>query len=233
MSRTPSSEPNAEALQQALRHWRRQGQSQADLIEQQPAKFTIAISRQRGAGGSRVAAELGTLLNWPVYDRNLIETIVEDTGVRAQLVESVDERRSNWFRECLEAFIGAPTISGIKYAHRLAQVLTSLAAHGDCIIVGRGASFLLPLSSTLRVRLVAPLKQRIAHIREDQQMSLHDAARHVTQIDSQRNAYVKEFFHKDPCDAELFDLVLNTARFSHSQCAELIVEAMDKIAVGG
>ena len=46
-----------------------------------------------------------------------------------------------------------PAASG--YVHRLIQTLLSLAAKGECVILGRGAAQALPPQTTLRVRLVA------------------------------------------------------------------------------
>ncbi len=189
-------------------------------------QFTIAISRQRGARGSEVAEEIGRRLGWQVYDNKLVDEIAGDAQVQDMLVESVDERHKSWMIQCLEAFVGAPTLSEPAYAHRLVKVLLSLAAHGQCVIVGRGAAFFLPPKSTLRVGLVAPRKERTKRIAEEEQISETEAARQVKQIDHERQMFVKDHFHKDPHDMEHYDLVLNTSRYSDSQCADLIVEAL-------
>ena len=143
--------------------------------KKQERHFTIAISRQRGARGSRIAEEVGKRLGWHVYDRNLVDEIAGDAGVAATLAETVDERHKNWIVQCIEAFMGAPTISEPAYVHRLVKVLLSLAAHGECIVVGRGAGFLLPPQSTLRVGLVAPLKERINRIASENHIADSEA----------------------------------------------------------
>lgn len=219
-----------EAFQQALSHWKRQPHEQPDLP---PAphvpKFTVALSRLRGARGSELAAEVGKLLKWPVYDRDLVEKIVEDSGVKAALAETLDERRTSWVTDCLEAFAGAPTMSESQFAFRLAHVLMSLAAHGECIIVGRGAGFLLPEETTLRVGVVAPLAQRVARVQQQEQLTQREAARQVKRIDEQRAAFVVDHFHKDPRDVEQYDLVLNTERLSLKHAAELIAETLRRM----
>jgi cytidylate kinase len=194
---------------------------------QLPLPFSIAISRQRGAGGSRLAAELGALLNWAVYDRELITRIVADTGVSKELVANVDERHASWILECTEAFTGAPTISEAKYVHRLIQVVVSLAAQGNCIFVGRGAGFLLPPATRLHVRLIAPLRDRIVEVAKAQHLSEHAATRYIQQVDAERQAFVKEHFHQDPQQEEAYDLVLNTMRLGSHASALLIVQALE------
>src|SRR5262249_33918589 len=40
--------------------------------------YTIAVSRETGAQGNTVAAEVGRLLGWPVYDRNILDKVAEE-----------------------------------------------------------------------------------------------------------------------------------------------------------
>src|SRR5262249_41409867 len=49
----------------------------------------------------------------------------------------------------------------VTVSRRRAETLLSRAAHGECIIVGRGAAQVLPPKTTLRVRMVGPLQDRI------------------------------------------------------------------------
>ncbi|MCG8586547.1 MAG: cytidylate kinase-like family protein, partial [Pirellulales bacterium] len=98
-------------------------------------------------------------------------------------------------------------------------------ARGECVIVGRGAGFRLPPKTTFRVALVAPAKDRVGRIAEEQQISENEAGNLVKKVDHDRHAFVKDHFHKDPRDMEHYDLVLNTSTFSTSDCARLIIDA--------
>ena len=60
---------------------------------------SIAISRECGVGGAEVAEEVARQLEWPLYGRDLVQQIAEDTGVRTQLLESIDERSPRWLAE--------------------------------------------------------------------------------------------------------------------------------------
>ncbi len=55
--------------------------------------------------------------------------------------------------------------------------LLSLGAHGECIIVGRGSAQVLPSATTLRVRLVAPLRDRASIISQRFGIGLDEAGR--------------------------------------------------------
>jgi cytidylate kinase len=76
------------------------------------------------------------------------------------------------------------------------------------------------------VRLVAPRNARIKRVAEKLGVSEHEAAHIAEQTDAQRAEFVRSHFHKDSCDVHLYDLVINTARFTNEQCAELISAAI-------
>ncbi|MCI0463768.1 MAG: cytidylate kinase-like family protein, partial [Gemmataceae bacterium] len=157
MNLTHSLERQVEALDRARRHWEEQQSGQAAV-----RTFTVALTREAGTPGTSVASEVGSRLGWPVYDHQLLERISQEKGLRVQLLESVDERQKSWLTEAIEMFTGVPHVSENAYAHYLVETVLSLGAHGNCIIVGRGAAHILPADRALRVRLVARLEDRIA-----------------------------------------------------------------------
>jgi cytidylate kinase len=218
-----------EALGRATSHWTERDEAGTGARASPPRPITITISREAGAGGSPIARLVATRLGWPVYDYELVQRIAGEMGLRTRLLESVDERQASWVQETLEAFTSGPSVSQSRYVEHLAQTLLALAAHGRCVIVGRGAAHLLPAESTLRVRLVAPRAERVASIGQRLGLSPAEAAERVTKIDRERTRFVKDHFHKDPTDTGWYDLVINTARFPGEKCADLIVEALYRL----
>lgn len=220
----------AHSLVEALNRWenrrfaqRQQGDSGTHT------GMSIAISRQSGALGNTIARGLGERLGWDVYNHELLERIAQDMHVRVSLVESVDERHVSWLQECLEAFTAAQTVNQATYFHHLLETVLSLGAHGDCIIVGRGAPHILPPQRTLRVRLVAPLDDRITTICRTQQVSRQQAATHIAYTDRQRHLFVSDHLHLDPTNPERYDLVLNTSRFPVGTTVDAIIEALHRM----
>lgn len=220
------------ALSGYLQHWKERGEARA---RQAKPTFTIAISRQSGARGTTTARALGERLGWAVYDRELVEQIAQDMKLQASLLEEVDEKKVGWLQEFMESFSSAPVANNFAYVHRLVKTIASLVAHGDCVLVGRGVAHILPVETTLRVRLVAPVAWRVAAMSRKLGVSEEEAAVKVAAIDRQRIQFVREYFNKDTTDPSLYDLVLNTERFSVEQCVDLIVEALHRLqaAVAG
>lgn len=217
------------AVAQALNHWRVQSEKAAAEAAPSPTAYTIAISRQAGTSGPAIAREVGQRLGWPVYDRELVELIAQEMGLRSRLVESVDERRRNWLQEWWQEFTTRPELPQSEYAENLVHVLLSLASHGECVIVGRGAAQVLPEATTLRVRLVGPEAGRVAMLQEKFDLSADEARRWVRQTDERRGRFVRDTFHKNPDDLTGYDLVLNTCRLGVKDCADMIVNALQRM----
>jgi cytidylate kinase len=149
--------------------------------------------------------------------------------VRRTLIDSVDERQVNWLTECLEGLCSVPRVSQSAYVRHLVETLLSLGTHGECVIVGRGATKVLPLETTLRVRVVAPLEHRVEAVRREHGISRDEAARQVEATDRERDRFVQDHFQMDPTDPSNYDLILNASRFSLEKCADLIIVVLDRL----
>ena len=133
-----------------------------------------------------------------------------------------------WMQEAFEHLMGVPHVSESAYAQHLIKTVLSLGAQGECVIVGRGASFILPAATTLRVLLVAPLEDRIATKSGKLGITRQEAERLVEATDRERKQFVRDMFGKnlDLTDTVVYDLVLNVSRFSVAACAHVIIETL-------
>jgi len=191
--------------------------------------FAIAFSREAGSGGITVAREVGRRLSWPAYDQELLESLAKELKVDISFLEDYDERRGSFLVDTIKAFSAAASISEVTYFRRLVRMLQALGARGECVIVGRGSSFVLPPETTLRVRIVAARKDRIAFIARERKLSPVEATHFVDTKDRDRHKFIKDHFHKDPADPQNYDLILNRSRFSVDETAELVIEALQRM----
>jgi cytidylate kinase len=219
-------------VDRACRDWERHKHQEARVggPAAPPRPFTVALGREAGAGASVIALELGRRLGWAVYDRNLVEKIAQEWGLRTSLVESVAERRMSWFKESVQGFVSAlaevPPVTESAYVQHLVETVLALGSHGECVIVGRGCAHILPPETTLRVRLVAPFAFRVARAAQKRGLDPKAAAHLVHQLDRERTHFVRDHFFKDPEDPRNFDLVLNTSRMPFADCTDLILDAL-------
>jgi cytidylate kinase len=224
MTLAVSSSHLAEALARAGQH------GLARRLEQRPSTaFTIAVGRQGGARGTSVARAVGALLDWPVYDQELLEQVAREMKVPSHSVSTVDEKSMSWIQECLGALSSSRSVTEDAFVHHLIETLVTLGAKGECVIVGRGAAQLLPPSTTLRVALVAPLDDRIEFMRRQLGVTRDQAARHVEETERERLRFIRDHFLKDPSNPENYDIVLNSSRYTVDECADLIVQALRRL----
>jgi cytidylate kinase len=191
--------------------------------------FTITISREAGALGNSVAAEVGRRLDWPVYDRNILDKIAESLRRPASYLEGVDERPTSWLGECLACLVDNYHISSDEYLKHLFSVVLGLGAEGRCLIVGRGANFILPAETTLRVRLVARPEDRARVVAKRLGLPTPDAALRVGKTDRERYSFVRAHFQQDAASPLHYDLVLNTSRLTAGEAADVIIETLRRL----
>lgn len=223
---TTSPERMTEALARAQLHWQQANAGKA----QGKAAFTIALSREAGTNGAAVARLVGEHLGWPVYDSELLQRIADDLGVRRSLLDNIDERQRGWLEERLAGLFVASEVSESAYFRHLMETILSLAKIGSCVIVGRGATKALPLDTTLRVRVMAPLEHRVAAVSREHGISREAALARVQTTDRNRNHFVKDHFQMDPADPANYDLLLNAERFTVEECAELVIAGLERLS---
>lgn len=185
----------------------------------------ITISRGSGLAGQEIAMRTAALLGFELYDKNLVEEIAKSAEVRHQIIESLDatvqQTISSWINDRFDQ--GYFTTS--DYLEHLAKVLLTIGQHGEAVILGRGANFVLEPKQTLRVRVVAPLEMRILRYAKKYNLSEKEARRAVLRLDADRTAFIRWHFAADVADPKYYDIVLNAQFLSVEGCAQVIATA--------
>lgn len=186
----------------------------------------LLISRQKGAGGNAVAQLVGKRLGWQVFDNEIVDEIAKKANVRRQLIESLDEREREMIQDAIAQLLNPQAIGTLDYLVYLKQIVLTLGHHGDVIIVGRGARFILPGQFGLSVRLVAPVEARIRRIAAKAGLSQEAARVAVEQMDRERVQLVHRHFGHDVADPLNHDLIINTDAMSVEAAAEIVLTAL-------
>lgn len=190
-----------------------------------PAGLSIAISREAGARGSTIARHAGSKLAWQVYPQDLLEYVTQDASARQEILDDLPAGAALWVEEHLARLQRVDGVSHNPSVVELARVVLFLGARGDAVVVGRGAGCVLPAASTLNIRIVAPLEDRIAYMAQWLRLTEDEAADHVRRLDQRRAEFVHTHFHRDPTDVHQYDLILNSSFLGEERCADLIVQA--------
>ncbi len=217
-------------VERQMRNWELARTQHPTDARQEPAEVAefIAVSRQVGAGGAEVAAMLGERLGWPVFDKTILQVMAGTDEIRRKLYDSMDERDIGWFEEALRAFAD-PAFVKNDYFHRLVETVLFIARKSPAVFLGRAVDLILPRQAGFRVRLVAPLDNRLSNFTREFDVSGDEARQQIPQLDSQRAEFTRKHFATEPDDPQRYDLIVNMASFEPSDAAELIFSARAKL----
>jgi cytidylate kinase len=189
-----------------------------------------------GSGGRTVASKLVDYLkdytptdcHWTVFDRNLIEKVLEDHHLSKRIAQFLPENHKSALSDTLEELLDLhPPISTI--VKQTAETIWNLAGMGYVILVGRGANVITQtLPNVFHVRLVGSLERRIERVEEVYELSRPDAREFIQRQETGKRRYLKEHFGKNIDDPLLYHLVINTDQISYEDTARLIANAVSK-----
>jgi cytidylate kinase len=190
-----------------------------------PCALSVALSREAGARGGAIGRRVGQKLGWQVFDQELLEYMAQDGVVRQGVLDNLKPAATEWAEERLQQLLREQNLSQNPSILALARVVLALGAQGEAVMIGRGSGFILPRASTLHVRLVAPLEERIAYMSQWQRLPMEEAAEMVRVRDERRVEFLQTHFHRHGGDVHQYDMLLNTSLLGEEVCAELIVTA--------
>jgi len=181
----------------------------------------ITIEREYGAGGSLVAAELARRKGWELLDQQLTCEIAKDAAVSEKAVARHEEKCDPLTHRLAKVFWRGSyerslPISDDKIfdadelVHHAHRVIERKAGAGNCVIVGRGAPYILRARpDAFHVFIYGSREKKIRRL-IGLKMSEKDATEMVDTIDRERAAFVRKYFNAEwPC-RRLYHLMLNS-----------------------
>ncbi|MGZ4132896.1 MAG: cytidylate kinase-like family protein [Actinomycetota bacterium] len=195
----------------------------------------ITISRQAGSGAHVVAEELVARLRsvtpedaptWTVFDRNLVDRVLEDHELPDRLAGFMPEDRVSGIADTVDELFGLRPSSWVL-VRKTADTILRLAEIGNVVVIGRGAAVITAkLASAFHVRLVGSVPKRIAYVQEQLHLGPERAVEYVREQDRARSRYVRKYYDRDVDDPLLYHLVINTDLVSYADAARVIVDAV-------
>jgi cytidylate kinase len=190
-----------------------------------PAGLTVAVSREAGSRGGSIGRRAARKLGWQVYDQELLEYVSQDGPMHQELIDGLPAGAADWLGQRLEQLQREQSVSQHPSILRLARAILALAAQGGVVLIGRGAGLLLPAETTLHVRVLAPLADRIAYIGQWLRLTGEEAAERVRLRDARRAEFLGTHFHRQPGETHQYDLLLNSSLLGEELCADLVAGA--------
>ena len=194
--------------------------------------FAITITRTCGSGGTSIAKLLSAYYGIEYYDRMLSRLAADESGINEALFAAADEdvKKSPLFTafqkvykgEDIPAEHGEYATSDELFAYK-AKVMRELIKDNSFILIGRAGDYVLrDYPYLLRGVVHAKPEDCLRHEMDIRQCSEKDAATYIAHTNKYRADYYKHFTGRDWLDVRNYDLVLDTSRFTYSQCADMI-----------
>jgi cytidylate kinase len=193
----------------------------------------VTVSREVGALGSAVGAEVARRLNCPLYDRQILDKVAGEMRRPTFSLETVDERPVGWLEGALSSLLSDYHVDADAYLKYLIGTVRGLGLSGPGVFVGRGATWILPPETNVRVRLLADRADRIRNMARRLGCGEHEAAQWVERTEHDRGRFARRHFNVDPADPHHYDLCLNVSRLTVAECADLIIETLHRFAARG
>jgi CMP/dCMP kinase len=203
------------------------------------AGITVAISRQRGSGGSYVGRQVAHRLNLKYIDRELLRDAAEYLHKEESSRTPRQRAEASWWAQIGTAFaLGGPEILYVPPSpaavyegdlfEREDRLIREIVSDHVAVIVGRGvAQILRGRPEVVTVFMHAPERWRADRIR--QIYGVADAAaalRMAQESDRDRAKFIRRLSGLDCTDARNYDLAINTAAIGFAGAVDLIAGAV-------
>lgn len=177
----------------------------------------ITIGREFGSGGRELGKRLADALGIPCYDKEIIYEVAKLQGISPEHVQNITQSD---IHRVYAGTIGR-TLTGPIYFNTAAiqvmatqqEVIKSLAAQGDCVIVGRQADVILRDLHPLNIFVYADREAKLERCMErDTQGETQKAMlKKMQKIDRDRAANRLIMTDGEWGKKETYDLCINTS----------------------
>ena len=194
-------------------------------------KNIITISREFGSGGRTVGRLVAQALGYNFYDGEIIDEVVKNSGLSREIVEKYDEYATykNSFLYTIAVNAGGDNYGGLSFANRvqIAQinVIKQLAEEGNCVIIGRGADYILrDRSDCLNVFVRADLKFRAKRVIENYGETNVKIEERLRDKDTRRRVFYRSFSMREWGAVENYHMMLDSSTIGIEKCADIICQ---------
>ncbi len=200
----------------------------------------ITITRQYGAGGSRVAQLAARALGWTVIDNGFVDAVAAKAGISAEVVAAREERAPSLVQRLIRALAATSPEMVVAVpppreeadeqtlVRTTERVIDEAAQVGHVVLVGRGAQAYLSGTrggDALHAFLVAPLDTRVQTVMERLTVDAAEAGRVIAETDAARDRYVQRHYGRARQEPATYHMTLNTGLLGLDGAADLLVAA--------
>lgn len=194
-------------------------------------KRIITISREFGSGGRTIGRLVAERLGYKFYDGEIIDEVVKSSGLAREIVEKYDEyaTHKNSFLYSIAINAGGDNYNGLSFANRVqiaqGNVIKKIAEEGNCVIIGRGADYVLrDREDCLNVFIYADTEFKAKRVIENYGETNVKIEERLRDKDARRRVFYRSFAMREWGEYKNYDLMLDSSVVGIDRCADIICE---------
>lgn len=205
-----------------VRNWVFSQQGQESPSREWPS---VTIACEFGDRGVALGRGIAERLGFSYCDPENVRELARQMHAREGAAGELGRQRRNVLEDLLGAFAPHQDVASADYSEQFRSIVSSIARHGNAVIVDREASCLVDPHRALRVRLVAPLETRIKEIETHAHVSLAVAKRMIATDDTDRAALIRRTLGHSLADPAHYDVVVNTGTYAQERAEAVVLLA--------
>lgn len=186
----------------------------------------IAIGREFGSGGHKVARMLAEQLDLDFYDRRMLDEIAERKNIKIEYLEKYDEEPRKIF--------GARSVDvrTLSYSNSIEEIIADMqfeyirekADSGESfVIVGRCAEEVLKgRKGLISIFILGDFKDKVERTMEKFHISEKEAISKIKRHDKTRKKYHNNHADGKWGDSRTYDICINSSRLGIEKTVELL-----------
>ncbi|WP_244834883.1 cytidylate kinase-like family protein [Clostridium sp. BJN0001] len=195
----------------------------------------VVISRQFGSGGRAIGKKLAEKLNIKFYDLAIIGMFAERSHVDYDTALEIDEKKikQKWYF-FPEEVDSKYNLSRIPVNDKLFQIqkeiIFDLARKSSCVIIGRGADYMLRESKNMiSVFVHADRETKVKSVMKHYNLEREEALKLMKKTDSQRSRYYNSYTEYKWGNVDNYDLMINRGKFGIDGSSEILLSAYNEL----
>jgi len=194
----------------------------------------ITIGRQFGSGGHEIGRRIAKKLGLKLYDKELLKLVAEESGICEKVLENYDEKPTNSLLYSIVMdvypsmnYVGTTLNQQIYQAQF--DTIRKLGQTGNCVIVGRGADYILRESKNLTsVFIHASLDFRAKRVSEFEHITEAKAKDMVLKADKRRASFYNFQTEKKWGQVSSYNLSIDSSDLGIDGAVDLIEDYIVK-----
>ena len=161
-------------------------------------KLSITIGRQCGSGGKEIGKRVGELLNFSVYDKEVLRLAAQKNGINEEALRRVEEKATNSLLYTIAtgaSLYGKPSFgTDLSISDRLfvtqTDVIKRTAERENCVFIGHCADYILRNHEhRISVFVYADIDARVSRICQTLGIAPQEALSLIMNTDKRRMNY--------------------------------------------